>query len=571
MRPVERPAVSLQSPDPATGGGFAGALVWDPEVALDLVTGPGAELVEDPLSGSRCAFDGRLDEPTGRASAAAVLAAYERHGPRALERLIGDFALALWDAPAGRLLLAVDHMRMRELCWVRRPGGLLFASRLEALLAHPDVPVEPDHDGLAAYMYDTQLTGPFYRDVERLLGGEAIRFDARRGDERRWSLAGWPEEPPDRPLSGAAAIEAFRETLFEAVRCRLPTGDPAGVLLSGGLDSGSVACVAGHLTRAGERPHARAYSMVFDRVRSADERSYSRAVTARHGLPHTLVPIDDHGPLSHIDRLMPVLVEPYLGPYDSACCATLERARDDGVTVVLSGNGGDLLLDGSRRYTITAQARERQLTQLAAELRALPPRLPGALARRLRARWTDSARARSRSLAPPGAVPQTTAPTHHLGSWRGLRNSIVGNGRSHQNVCLGRLNGASGVELRQPLLDVRLARLVLELAPEMLYGRGVHRRVLRAAIGDLLPAELRARTDKTSLGPAMSYALRGAERPLMERLAHESEAARRGLVVGERLAGAVRSYLEGDEGWRTPLWWILSGELWLRRLAARPV
>src|SRR5690606_5270962 len=154
-------------------------------------------------------------------------------------------------------------------------------------------------------------------------GGERIRY---RREEEYW--------------------EHFRELFREAVRCRLRSEKPAGISLSGGMDSGSVASMAGWLRARGEAGcrELRAYCWAFKELKECDEREISDEIVRHYGIALTEVDAEEAWPLKGYPEHGPHRDEPYFGVYQALIEKTLAIARDDGVVNVFYGDRGDLTM-----------------------------------------------------------------------------------------------------------------------------------------------------------------------------------------------------------------------------------
>lgn len=234
--------------------GEQAALVVHPDRFFEAPASGGDSLFTDPETGIQVALDARIDNETELAAqldpgrtrsgrAELVLRAYRTYGASFARKLLGDFTIAVWDAPARRLVLAVDRVNLRQLYWRRHDGMVSVASELPTLLAEefsPTLDLER-----AAYWFvragDPQL-GHFYREIGQVPCGSIVVLDADgERAERYWA----PEHAPDvRFRRSQDYLEACRELLTEAVRCRLPRRLEVGSHLSGGLDSPIVAGIA---------------------------------------------------------------------------------------------------------------------------------------------------------------------------------------------------------------------------------------------------------------------------------------------------------------------------------------
>ena len=180
------------------------------------------------------------------------LEAYRAGGVECAERLVGDFAFVVWDGARERLFGARDAMGMRSLVYRAEAGRTLFATEVKQILAVPGVPARIYEPAVGVY-----LSGPhmppewtFYEGIDRL--GPAHALVVEGGEKRVWRY--WDVDPGKRIRYRREEeyAEHFLEVFREAVRARLRSVHPVGLLLSGGVDSGSVAAVAGTLLKSGE-------------------------------------------------------------------------------------------------------------------------------------------------------------------------------------------------------------------------------------------------------------------------------------------------------------------------------
>jgi asparagine synthase (glutamine-hydrolysing) len=547
-------------------------------------------------------FDGRLDNreqiqswvpggslTAGESDAAYLLAAYERWGRDLLDHLLGDFAFALWDPRIRQLILARDPLGTRPCYYSSRGSYFSFASTLEQILSDPAAPRELDEPAMVAYLCgDEAVRGrrTCYRDVHILPGGHRLTLSGREIQVTRYWR--WPEQPPLPRSATRADAEEFGALFTEAVRCRLRSSSPVGLLLSGGLDSSAIAAVAGSLDRTTGPPPVRAYSLIFDRFAACDERSYSTAVASRHRLPQTWVSGDECWALSHLDEWLPVFTDPHFLPYHGIHFKLLDAARSHGVRSILMGHGGDHLLTGSARYLADwfMQGRWSDLhRQLAVYARltkrsyprafaadVLFPLLPGSLRRQLKRgrravpskAWLPAGLQHS-----PRREDQESAHSGRHAWWYAMRRQWERFGENPNQAYLDRLSRLFGMELRQPFLDARLIDFVLRLPPEALYRDGTSKRLLREGLDDLMPEVVRDRRTRGSLSPLIECGLRRHRRSFVEALLEDSELEQRGYVLPGPWKAAIHGFLEGDNRQFWSHWRALSLEIWLRAQTGR--
>jgi len=355
-------------------------------------------------------------------------------------------------------------------------------------------------------------------------------------------------------------------------------------LLSGGLDSGSIACMVGDLHARTGSPQVHTYSFVFEKFSECDERPYINAAVSRYQTPHTFVCADDCWTFSRLDPWRSVFSEPFFAPYDAMFYKTLAQARADGVRVMLMGHGGDSVLEGSPRYfadwLLAGRWRDvhRQIRVYAAATRwpypiaftgnALSPLFPTWARRAIEFRHAP----RVTPLIPRHlrAYGFDSLPALHRGRnawWYDFRDQL-NFGQSPHETYLDRLMRLFGMEIRQPFLDVRLIKFILRSPPNALYADGTPRVILRNSLHDILPPLIRERRSKVSFAPLMEYGLRAREK-FLNALVQDSELARRGYIVEQ----AWRRAIENELRRRQPLYYIywhsLVTEIWLRIQAGR--
>ena len=270
-----------------------------------------------------------------------IPAAYRRWGRECPERLLGDYAFAVWDAGRGLLFCARDHMGAHPFYYAETPRGFAFASALEGVLAAPGVSGELDESVVLTFLTDELVTTShtFFRAVRRLPPGHSLVVKGGALRLRRW----WRPEELQRlpPASDDDYAAQFLHLYRRAVRDRLRGPDPVGVHLSGGLDSSSVAVLAARELRSQGRPPPLAFTLLpvlgeapGDRAYAADYAAVA-AVAEQEGLRVFHEAPDVRAALRAVDPLFPAARDP------AGEVAVQRRAVAQGVRVLLSGWGGD--------------------------------------------------------------------------------------------------------------------------------------------------------------------------------------------------------------------------------------
>jgi asparagine synthase (glutamine-hydrolysing) len=278
---------------------------------------------------------------------------YEEEGPAFLERLNGQFALALYDRRRRCLLLARDPAGIAPLFYVWRQDTLLFASEIKALLEHPLVERQVNLTGLDQVL---TLPGPvspctLFADVHSLPPGHYLCLeDGRLNHGAYWDL----DYPPLTELDPTAppALDELADRLRQAVNYRLQADVPVGFYLSGGLDSSLIAALIHDLDRAtGARRPRHAFSIGFTAA-AIDERRYQDLVVQKtHARHHTAV-FDTQAIEARLYQAIRHAEAPLKESYNTCSLALSALVREHGLKVVLTGEGADELFGGYVGYRL---------------------------------------------------------------------------------------------------------------------------------------------------------------------------------------------------------------------------
>jgi len=310
-----------------------------------------------------------------RSDTEVVIEAYKAWGPACVKRFNGMFALAVWDAENRTLFLARDRLGKKPLFWSRtHSGGIVFASEVKSLLAHPDVRRDPNPKAVGQFLSLNYVLGstPALEGLQVLPPGSYILADGSGGPSpiSYWDLADAFRNKRTFK-SERAASEELRALIDDAVACRLVSDVPVGIFLSGGIDSSAVAASV-RAQSAGDVPHS--FSIAFT------EKSYNEAEEAQAMADYLNIPHHDQtmemDPENTLARMVYYADTPFADTSFFPTYYLAEFARRN-VTVALSGDGGDELFCGYETYS-------------ADRMRALAGWLPGGVFK-LASRAVDAA------------------------------------------------------------------------------------------------------------------------------------------------------------------------------------
>jgi len=517
--------------------------------------------------------------------------AYRAEGPGLLEKLRGDFSLAVLDPVAGNGLLAVDRMGIRDLCWADTGGVVLFGPRADRLAADPRCGDEIDPQGIYDYLYHHVVPRPgtVFRNVRCLGPGEALVIRQGRAETRCYWRPHFAEHDPT-PIAELQA--SFRTTLREAVERAAASGTRVGAFLSGGTDSSTLTGLLGEVT--GEAP--RTYSIGFD-APGYDEIAFARIAARRFGArahEYYVTPADVAAAIPHVAAA-------FDQPYGNASvvpayyCARL--AGEDGVDVLLGGDGGDELFAGNARYArqwiLSLYERvprplRRYLVEPGLDFPGVARVPPLRKIRRYveQARLPFPARLETYNLLEhigPARVFQpeflaavdTTRPLAAIGqvydSFQdiGLVNRLLGVDFKFTLADddlrkVAHAGTMAGVVTRFPFLDEAVVDLAARVPPGQKLRRTRLRHFFKEALRDYLPPEILAK-EKHGFGLPFGVWLR--EDPTLRELARDSlDGLRaRGIVRPAMIDELTHTRLDEHAGYFGTLTWVLMMlEQWFR-------
>lgn len=302
-----------------------------------------------------------------------ILAAYETWGTECPVHLIGDFAFAIWDARREQFFCARDPVGVKPFYYAFRPGRLFcFAQEVGAFRSLDEDLYRVNESMVGLYVagrHTREREETFYRGVRRLPAAHAMVV--RKEGVDAWCY--WHLDP-ERSMHGYSdedAIVAFRQAFEEAVRCRLPDATSAGCMLSGGLDSSAVACMAREVLAHERRLPLVTFSTIFpgvsaERQALIDERPYMDAVLQTGGFSPVWVRGDVVSPLHQLDGMLEQFGQPHdvFGAYLS--WEAFRQAQERGVRVLLDGLDGDTTVSHGLGY-LTELLREGRVQDFVRE------------------------------------------------------------------------------------------------------------------------------------------------------------------------------------------------------------
>jgi len=289
----------------------------------------------------------------GNSDTEVLLSAVEEWGlEAAVERCVGMFAFALWDAKTRRLYLVRDRLGKKPMYYGMAGSAFIFGSELKALHAHPGFHPDIDRRSVVSYLIGNYIPGPYsiYEGVRKLPPGSILSLSAPQSNSepvRYWSLKEIAERGTRKPFPGTEdeAVAELDRILRDAVRLRMVADVPLGAFLSGGVDSSTIVAL---MQACSPRP-VKTFSIGFHE-QGFDEAEHARAVASYLHSDHTELYLAPEEAQSVIPLMPEMYDEPFADPAQIPTYLVSRLAREH-VTVGLTGDGGDELFGGYDTYS----------------------------------------------------------------------------------------------------------------------------------------------------------------------------------------------------------------------------
>lgn len=536
------------------------------------------------------------------ADATLLMRAYLRWGEACPMHLQGDFAFAIWDGERRLIFCARDHFGVKPFYYHATDRRFAFASEIGPILGIEGIETRiSEHriSGFLAGLPDDPQSTP-YSDIFSLPARHTLTVTEQQVTLRRY----WQIEPSSRPMRPDAS-EEFAHLFSQSVRNRMRGTSSVGAMLSGGLDSSSIACVAGLQNAAERKPRLPTFSLVFERGSSMDERPFIDAVLDQQNVDPTLIAVGNYAPFAEFERVLEEQEGTFLAPGLTLTRGIYRTAGAKGIKVLLDGHGGDEVVSQGHGH-LHELANSGRWLDLWREIRSASntygdstfglyfqfltiygPAWRIAKLRHLANRALNRIRKPAprgrnwRDLINPDLARRTelidrfrragTMPPSARASEALSHRWILSNGYvPHSFEVLDKAAANFGVEPRYPFWDKPLVEFCLALPGEEKLSHGFGRYVMRRAMQGILPAAVQWRRDKIDFTANLVNGMVRNHRELLEQLL-VSDAGRIAPYVNLPEVGAAYARLLRQPDQVAPLdvqyvWRSASLSLWLRQL-----
>ena len=489
---------------------------------------------------------GRIAEVT---DSEIILRAYEKWGEGCAEKILGDFVFAIWDEREQKLFCARDSMGVKHFYYYYKPNVLFaIASEIKALLCLTDIPKKLNETNIGDILilnHQNKEDTP-YKGIKRLPANNALSVN--EGGLKIWQYWRPASKSKNRFRSSSDYEEQFRAIFAEAVACRLRSVYPTGSLLSGGLDSSSISCVASSYLEKTGKPPLETISAIFPSIARIDpridERRYINSIVQHIECNPNFVEADTFSPFEDMDKLHWHADHPVAAPNVFMDWALFKAAKQRNVRVLLSGFDGDSTVSYGYE-AFSSLARQGRWWNLIRDAAALNKNMPGKHHSFKKLVWNQGfaeatpefvrqiwrvAHGRPRELKKKPTLPSSV--NYHFESVKAafalkqdLKNRYfeavakthpedVCPSEAHWNaLCSGifafalesfeKMAAGFEIEARFPFFDRRLIEFCISLPANQKVHKGWTRSIFRRAMNNILPFDVQWRTDKANIG--LSY------------------------------------------------------------------
>ncbi len=498
-----------------------------------------------------------------------VLAAYKQWGADCVHRFNGMFAIAVYDRQSQQLFLARDRFGIKPLYYCESKQQVSFASEIKALLHAPGVKATPNRAAIADYLATggtDHHAATCFEGIVQLAPGHRGWVDGAGVRVERW----WHPTP----RATEDPVATFRDLFQDAVRLRMRSDVPVGSSLSGGLDS---AAIVGMMRRLEPGAEMRTFTAVFPGS-PYDESRYAKLVADAAGAEWFTTSLDGAGLKELVQEVVYVQDEPFGTTSILAQHQVMRAAHEAGMKVLLDGQGSDEQLAGYTYFFgrfFLDLLRAGHLVELAREAAAYRRVHRTLFGFKVAAMLATPRFVKRRVEVPRGLLHADLEKVRPDSNYIRALTSAASLGDSLQRHLESRIQHllryedrnsmAFSIETRLPFLDFRLVEAVLGMGSEWKIRRGITKVVLREAMADVLPEEIRNRTDKIGYVTSEAAWFREADIEAWIRdLICTPRFQERRLAKPKAVERLLREHAAGKDRSRL-IWRLVNLELWYRR------
>jgi asparagine synthase (glutamine-hydrolysing) len=526
-----------------------------------------------------------------------VIHAYEEYGKHCVKEFNGMWAFAIWDTRSERLFASRDRLGVKPFYFCIDKERFVFASEIRAILVDASIPRIPNDSIIFDFLafenneYIDHVEDTFFAGIKKLMPAHNLIIN-KKGDmriERYWDLS---KGNKIAMISDDEAAAKFYDLFEDSVRLRLQSDVPVGTCLSGGLDSSSIVCVINKLIKerradtAGIGTRQKTFSACFNE-KYCDESEYFLSVIEQTNVDaHKIYP-ENENLFNVVEKFVSDQGEPVSSTSQWASWLVMKLASENGVKVVLNGQGADEILAGYSSYFFANAkdiAKSLNLVRLYNEIRSISEnhgypkkwiekQIIGEYIPAHPLRWMRQMCGRDSSAFPKWLNEDFGTNYAHEKRIERWSNSHLDNSLYHYLTCErlpsllryeDRNSMAFSVESRLPFMDYKLVEYCFALPANQKIRGGAGKIVLRNAMKNILPANVKSRIRKIGfLTPEREWLGKRYIKEIREIL-HSDNFMKRSYFSIKNIHDHYEAFVKGLPVNMRPIWKYVNLELWLR-------
>ena len=518
-----------------------------------------------------------------------ILKAYQMWGEDCPDKLLGDFAFAIWDKNEEKLFCARDHMGVKPFYYYLSDEMFVFGTEIKALFCVPKLRVQINESQIAYYLLliitkEREMT--FYDNILRLPAAHSLTIKFGVNDLKEyWTLNLEYEIHLD---SDEEYEKVFLDIFTKAVRCRLRSAYPVGSMLSGGLDSSSVTCTAQKILQNKGKDQLKTFSAVFDSVPESNERYFIEKVLSSSKFESYFINADKISPLKELDKFFWYGDQPFVVPNIFMSWNIYRESNRNNVRVLLDGLEGDITVSHGNGF-LTELARTGRWKKLYFELNSKSKRLGirsyklflgtciDIILKKKVLMWLKNKREynyRSQIIKKDFAEKMQLMnsiikinnenigiDSAHRQHYRDLKSGLIQYGMEFADW----MSGAFSIESRHPFYDKRLVEFCLAIPTEQKFSNGWDRFIMRRAMFNIIPREIQWRKRKGNLGYNHNRSMIKYEKELLDNIILKNNFSIHKYVNITVLKGIYNQFKKGNTKKVIYIWNAVILSLWMQK------
>lgn len=514
-----------------------------------------------------------------------ILKAYGRWGEDCPDKLLGDFAFAIWDRKKEILFCARDHMGVKPFYYYVDEEMFVFGSEIKALFEVEGVPREVNEKRLSLYFTGNDLSeieSTFYKKIKSLPFAHYTLLNKNIYRNNKY----WELNINKRIIfnSDEDYAKEFQKIFLKAVKSRLRSFNPIGIMLSGGIDSSSVTVMANKILKEENYPHTvHTISYIFEDYPDIDERPFIKTVIEEVDVKPHYIKCDKISPLKNIKKKILIHDQP-LSTYNmSMTHESNQLANENGIRIILTGEGGDQVISHGDNYleelllTFKLHKFVEQLNYVS-KLNSISRskiiiRVVNHIFNyyyyklKLLLNFFNSSDILNKKFSKKSKLNQSikNLELYNIHNEKESHCHFIKQGMQYGFEMFDQDSSQYLVERRHPFFDKRLVEFCLAIPSEIKNKYGFNRYLLRKGMENILPKKIQWRLEKSKMGYVGANNFL-SEKRIIEKIIQDKENLIRKYIDLDKLQKALKNSLQNKTAITTIYIWRISlFYFWLKK------